>query len=118
MGGRTELGSNRRLAGGRTEAEPEEGRPEQFFTQIRPGSTEILRARGAERGYVTYAEINAVLPTDRTSSEQIEDTMTMLSELGISVVDEDAEEPTGTDATYSVVEVRGNLGDEIGRAHV
>jgi RNA polymerase primary sigma factor len=115
VGGRTKLGSNRRLAGGGTEAEPQESRPEQFFAQIRPGSTEILRTRGAERGYVTYAEINAVLPSDRTSSEQIEDTMTMLSELGISVVDEDAEEPTGTDAKDSVVEVRGNLGDDAGR---
>src|SRR5579875_2584407 len=47
-------------------------------------------ARGKERGYVTYDELNAALPPDQVSSEQIEDTMTMLSELGINV--EDAEE--------------------------
>src|ERR671928_2062005 len=50
-------------------------------------------ARGKERGYVTYDEINAALPPDQVSSEQIEDTMTMLSELGINVVEsEEGEE--------------------------
>ncbi|MGH6968377.1 MAG: RNA polymerase sigma factor region1.1 domain-containing protein, partial [Stellaceae bacterium] len=39
-------------------------------------------AKGKERGYVTYDEINAALPPEQVSSEQIEDTMTMLSELG------------------------------------
>ena len=44
-------------------------------------------ARGKERGYLTYDELNAALPQDLVSSEQIEDTMTMLSELGINVVE-------------------------------
>ena len=42
-------------------------------------------ARGKERGYVTYDELNSALPPEQVSSEQIEDTMTMLSELGINV---------------------------------
>ena len=50
-------------------------------------------ARGKERGYVTYDELNAALPPEQVSSEQIEDTMTMLSELGVNVVEnEDADE--------------------------
>ena len=50
-------------------------------------------AKGKERGYVTYDEINAALPPDQVSSEQIEDTMTMLSELGVNVVEsEEGEE--------------------------
>ncbi|MEO0035416.1 MAG: polymerase sigma factor RpoD [Pseudomonadota bacterium] len=50
-------------------------------------------ARGKERGYVTYDELNAAMPPDEVSSEQIEDTMAMLSELGINVVEsEDGEE--------------------------
>jgi len=50
--------------------------------------------RGRERGFVTYDEINAVLPPDQVSSEQIEDTLAMLSEQGISVVEsEDTDEP-------------------------
>ena len=46
-----------------------------------------------ERGYVTYDEINKVLPQDELSSEQIEDIMAGLSEMGINVIDsEDSEE--------------------------
>ncbi len=47
-----------------------------------------------KRGYVTYEELNAVLPSDTTSSEQIEDFMSMFSEMGINVVDEDEVEET------------------------
>ncbi len=74
-------------------------------------------ARGKERGYLTYDELNAALPTDQVSSEQIEDTMTMLSELGINVVEnEDAEEPAAADSEDGEAEVRGNLDDDdIGR---
>ena len=46
-----------------------------------------------ERGFVTYDEINAVLPPDQVSSEQIEDTLALLSEQGINVVEnEEGEE--------------------------
>ncbi|MSP41833.1 MAG: RNA polymerase sigma factor RpoD [Alphaproteobacteria bacterium] len=45
-----------------------------------------------KRGYVTYEEINQVLPSEEVSPEQIEDTMTMLSEMGINVVDADEAE--------------------------
>ena len=56
-------------------------------------------ARGKERGYVTYDELNAALPPEQVSSEQIEDTMTMLSELGVNVVEsEEAEEPAAGEA--------------------
>ncbi len=74
-------------------------------------------ARGKERGYLTYDELNAALPTDQVSSEQIEDTMTMLSELGINVVEnEDAEEPAASESEDGDAEVRGNLDDDdIGR---
>ncbi len=52
-------------------------------------------ARGKERGYVTVDEISDALPQDEVSSEQIEDTMSMLSEMGINVVEsEEAEEAT------------------------
>src|SRR5579875_2061497 len=52
-------------------------------------------ARGKERGYVTYDELNAALPPDRVSSEQIEDTMTMLSELGINLIESEESEESG-----------------------
>ncbi|MCO8146253.1 RNA polymerase sigma factor RpoD [Rhodovulum tesquicola] len=52
-------------------------------------------ADAKERGYITYDQLNQVLPPEQVSSEQIEDVMSMLSEMGINVIDsdEDAEEP-------------------------
>ena len=59
-----------------------------------------MLSRGKERGYVTYEELNEALPPDLVSSEQIEDTLAMLSEIGINVVEnEDGEDSDdGTDA--------------------
>ena len=51
-----------------------------------------LVAKGKERGFVTYDELNAVLPQDQVSSEQIEDVMTMLSELGINLIESEENE--------------------------
>ncbi len=46
-----------------------------------------------EKGYITYDQLNTVLPPEQVSSEQIEDVMSMLSEMGINIIeDEDAEE--------------------------
>ncbi|MEQ9151789.1 MAG: RNA polymerase sigma factor RpoD, partial [Parvibaculum sp.] len=44
------------------------------------------------RGFVTYDELNKVLPSEEFSSEQIEDTLSMLSEMGINVVENDEAE--------------------------
>jgi len=76
-----------------------------------------MLARGKERGYLTYDELNAALPQDQVSSEQIEDTMTMLSELGVNVIEsEESDEPTAAEGDEADSEVRGNLDDDdIGR---
>ncbi len=57
-----------------------------------------MLARAKERGFVTYDELNAVLPPDQMSSEQIEDTMTLLSEMGITVVEADEQEEQSDDS--------------------
>ncbi len=50
-------------------------------------------AEARERGYITYDQLNQVLPPDQVSSEQIEDVMSMLSEMGINIIeDEEVEE--------------------------
>ena len=69
-----------------------------------------MLAKGKERGYVTYDELNAVLPQDRMSSEQIEDTMSMLSELGINLVEseddgEESAKPPAAKTTSTGTEV-------------
>src|SRR6201992_686437 len=56
-----------------------------------------------KRGYVTFDQLNEVLPSDSTSPEQIEDIMSMLSEMGINVIeneeaaDDDAEKEDDDD---------------------
>jgi RNA polymerase primary sigma factor len=78
------------------------------------GAIEKLLARGSERGYVTYDELNATLPLDQLS-EEIEDTMTMLSELGIMVTESDESEEPGA-PEGEPARARGNLDhDDIGR---
>ncbi|MBY3181301.1 RNA polymerase sigma factor RpoD [Rhizobium sp. 25PS6] len=48
-----------------------------------------------KRGYVTMDELNAVLPSEEVTSEQIEDTMSMLSDMGINVIEDEEAEETG-----------------------
>ena len=60
-------------------------------------------AEARERGYITYDQLNSVLPPDQVSSEQIEDVMSMLSEMGINVIeDEEAEEAEAGGAVVPV----------------
>ena len=49
-------------------------------------------ADARERGYITYDQLNSVLPPEQVSSEQIEDVMSMLSEMGINVIEDDEAE--------------------------
>ncbi len=62
-----------------------------------------LIARAKKRGFITYDELNSALPQDQMSSEQIEDIMSALSDMGVNIVekDEDADdedaEPTVDD---------------------
>jgi RNA polymerase primary sigma factor len=46
-----------------------------------------------KRGYVTHDELNAVLPSEEVSSDQIEDIYAMLNEMGINVVEAEEAEP-------------------------
>ncbi len=51
-----------------------------------------LITMGKKRGYVTYDELNKALPSDELTPDQIEDGMTALNEMGISVVEDNEEE--------------------------
>ena len=53
-----------------------------------------LIARAKRKGVITYDELNAALPQDQMASEQIEDVMSALNEMGVTIVesDEDSEE--------------------------
>jgi RNA polymerase primary sigma factor len=64
---------------------------------VQSAAVKRLIAKGKERGYITFDELNAVLPPEQNSSEQIEDVMANLNEMGIQVVEgeetEDGEAP-------------------------
>ncbi len=63
----------------------------------------MIRA-AKKRGFVTVDELNAVMPSDEVSPDQIEDTMSMLSEMGINVVEEDEAEETAEEVSTELVE--------------
>ncbi|MCV0397632.1 MAG: RNA polymerase sigma factor RpoD [Rhizobiaceae bacterium] len=71
-----------------------------------------------KRGYVTMDELNSVLPSEEVTSEQIEDTMAMLSDMGINVVedDEQAEEGENRDQQSDSEEDANELAEQTGTA--
>ncbi|CAN5162986.1 RNA polymerase sigma factor RpoD [soil metagenome] len=65
---------------------------------LNEASVRKLLARAKKRGYITYDELNNALPQDQMSSEQIEDVMSALNDMGVNIVEneeatEDGEEP-------------------------
>ncbi|HUI13166.1 MAG TPA: RNA polymerase sigma factor RpoD, partial [Xanthobacteraceae bacterium] len=52
------------------------------------GVKKMIKA-AKKRGYVTHEQINAVLPSEEVTSDQIEDVFAMISEMGINVVESD-----------------------------
>ena len=67
---------------------------ETTLLDVQTAAVKRLVAKGKERGYITFDELNAILPPDQNSSEQIEDVMANFSELGIQVVEsEESEDP-------------------------
>ena len=67
-------------------------------------------ADARERGYITYDQLNSVMPPEQVSSEQIEDVMSMLSEMGINIV-ENEEGEEGESEGGELVEVASGSRD-------
>ncbi|SNS36940.1 RNA polymerase sigma factor RpoD [Antarctobacter heliothermus] len=63
-------------------------------------------AEARERGYITYDQLNQVLPPDQVSSDQIEDVMSMLSEMGIQVTEEEEQEDDDSKGSTDLVETK------------
>ncbi|MGP1955175.1 MAG: RNA polymerase sigma factor region1.1 domain-containing protein, partial [Arsenophonus sp. NC-QC1-MAG3] len=85
----------------------------------------LLVTKGKEQGYLTYAEVNDHLPEDIVDSDQIEDIIQMINDMGIQVMEEApdaddlilAETATGTDddAVEAAAQVLSSVENEIGR---
>ena len=79
-----------------------------------PAQFKRLLKLGKERGYITYDELNTALPQDKLTSEQIEDAMTAISEMGINII-ESEETETLTLGEAGVVEPVEVLSEALGR---
>jgi RNA polymerase primary sigma factor len=77
-----------------------------------------LVQRAKDRGYITHEELGQILPPDQMSSEQIEDSMASLSEMGITVIESDEQDDSADSEKDEETSAppTGNLNDEdIGR---
>ena len=76
-----------------TEDRKSEDQDAEISLDMSQAAVKKMIAEARERGYITYDQLNQVLPPDQVSSEQIEDVMSMLSEMGINIIeDEDVED--------------------------
>ena len=64
---------------------------EEMSLDMSQAAVKKMISEARERGYITYDQLNQVLPPDQVSSDQIEDVMSMLSEMGIQVTEDDEE---------------------------
>ena len=78
-----------------------EGEEADVSLDMSQAAVKKMIADARERGYITYDQLNQVMPPEQVSSEQIEDVMSMLSEMGINVIEdeelEEGEAPVGGD---------------------
>lgn len=66
------------------------------MTKVAEAIKKMVQA-GQERGYITYDEINDVIPSDKVSTEFIEDTLNMFSEMGINIVEKAEDDNSNSD---------------------
>ncbi len=76
-------------------------------TSVSQASIKKMIAQAKERGFITYEQLNQALPPDQVSSEQIEDVMSMLSEMGINIIEDDDEGDEGDAKGGDLVETSG-----------
>ncbi|MEP1237454.1 MAG: RNA polymerase sigma factor RpoD [Nitratireductor sp.] len=101
------------------EAETErEGGPDGPLLDLSDDAVKKMIKVAKKRGYVTMDELNAVLPSEEVTSEQIEDTMAMLSDMGINVVEDDepSEDGEGERANAGGEEESTELTEQAGTA--
>src|SRR5688500_16912376 len=85
------MATNTQTAAETKDEAPEEQRQDGPLLDLSDAAVKRMIKEAKKRGYVTMDELNSVLPSEEVTSEQIEDTMAMLSDMGINVVE--SEEP-------------------------
>ncbi|AEI74876.1 RNA polymerase sigma factor rpoD [Candidatus Moranella endobia PCVAL] len=94
--------------------------------QNQQSQLKLLVTHGKEQGYLTFAEVNDHLPDDIVDSDQIEDIIQMINDMGIRVMEEapdaddllllaDTNPDTDEDAVEAAAQVLSSVESEIGR---
>ena len=101
------------------QTETETAEPQGPMLDMSQADVKKMITKAKAKGFITYDELNRVLPSDQFSSEQIEDVMSLLSEMGVNVVEEDEEgEGDGEaqkEATGKEVATKTTSGSEVDR---
>lgn len=96
-----------------------EGGADGPLIDLSDGAVKKLIKTVKKRGYVTMDEINSVLPSEEVTSEQIEDILSLFSEMGVNVVDEEdvaEEEEPAAAASTTGTEVAAAAGTALAKA--
>jgi RNA polymerase primary sigma factor len=93
------------------EKEGPEIRPDSPLLDLSDVAIKKLIRSANKRGYVTHVEINELLSSEEVKSEQIEDILAKLSEMGVNVVETEEAEPEDEGAGEEAESERGELGE-------
>ena len=79
------------------ETQEQENTPDGPLLDLTDAGVKKFIKQAKARGYVTMDELNKVMPSEEVTPDQIEDTLAMLSEMGVNVVEAEEDAPEGTD---------------------
>ncbi|MEM7076429.1 MAG: RNA polymerase sigma factor RpoD [Pseudomonadota bacterium] len=93
-----------------TEDDKPEDQEAEISLDMSQAAVKKMIAEAREKGFITYDQLNKVLPPDQVSSEQIEDVMSMLSEMGINIIeDEEVEDEEQKSTAVAEIGKRGEI---------
>ncbi|MEM1340857.1 MAG: RNA polymerase sigma factor region1.1 domain-containing protein, partial [Pseudomonadota bacterium] len=96
-----------------TDDRKQDGDEAEISLDMSQAAVKKMIAEARTRGYITYDQLNTVLPPDQVSSEQIEDVMSMLSEMGINVIEDDEAEEDQEGAAKGTEVVEASTSREV-----
>ena len=93
-----------------TEDDKPEEQEAEISLDMSQAAVKKMIGEAREKGFITYDQLNKVLPPEQVSSEQIEDVMSMLSEMGINIIeDEEVEEEEQKSTAVAEIGRRGEI---------
>ena len=96
-----------------TDDRKQDGDEAEISLDMSQAAVKKMIAEARTRGDITYDQLNTVLPPDQVSSEQIEDVMSMLSEMGINVIEDDEAEEDQEGAAKGTEVVEASTSREV-----